>query len=354
MTLRFGSQSNVFIPDATGQVVAFVRKESEFPLNRYCTLIPSPATVGLYAKLGRDHFARIVSDAENAWHDGAERPSQKNNQVAFEMVEFSTFRRNYSWELGHDTINQAKLFKIKLAHMDGAISQAMTNRTNRVITLLEASSNWGTHYATANTLNGGKGTWQNASDDPESPNYMAIAKALYEAARRINLATNAKIKIGDLRLLVSPGLAIVMAQSGEISNYVRETPQAHKVIREGLDPDVNNLWGLPGSYRGFEIVVEDTPIVTERHDSSGTEATTNRTYVKSDNSAVILARPGTLDGEYGSKSYSTVQLYHYQELLRVEARDDTWNRRIEGAVSENIKEVLAASPSGFLITNTLS
>lgn len=353
MTLRFASQSSVFVPEATGQVVAFVRKESEFPLNRYCTYIPSPATVGLYAKLGRDHFARIVSDAENAWHDGAERPVQNYNQVAFEMVEFATQRRSYSWTLGHDTVNQAKLFKIKLAHMDGAISQAMTNRTNRVVSMLETTSNWGTHYETANTLNGGAGTWDAASDDPDNANYLAIAKSLYEAARRINLATNGKVKIGDLRLIVSPGLAIAMSQSGEISNYVRETPQAHKVIREGLDPDVNNLWGMPASYRGFEIVVEDTPIVSERHNSSGTEATTNRTYVKADNSAVLVTRQGGLDGEYGTRSYSTVQLYHYQELLRVEARDDAWNRRVEGAVSENIKELIAASPTGFLITNTL-
>lgn len=353
MTLRFASQSSGFVPEATGVVVAFVRKESEFPLNRYVKYLPSPKTVGLYAKLGRDHFARVVTDAEFAWHDGADRPTQNYQNVPWEMVEFSTQRRNYGWTLGHDTVDQTNLFKIKLAHMDGAVSQAMTNRTNRVVSMLQTSSNWGSNYASAATLNGGAGTWANASDDPDSPNYLAIAKALFEAARRINLATNAKIKIGDLRLLVSPGLAIAMGQSGEINNYVRETPQATQIIREGLDPNVNNLWGLPASYRGFEIVVEDTPIVTERHATSGTEATTNRSYVKSDTSAVLLARPGALDGEYGTKDYATVQLYHYQELLRVEARDDTWNRRIEGAVSENIKEVLAAPPSGFLITDVM-
>jgi hypothetical protein len=356
----FPSASNGFVAEPTGQVIQYILREDEFPLNRYVRYIQSPRTVGIYAVVSRDEFVRVVSDNAYAWYDGDERPRGDSNKVLFETVEFATFRRDYPWTLGYMTIEQATVWKPKLSHMGAAISKAMVNRTNRVVSLAQTSANWPTsQVATANTLNGGAGGWATGSDDPSSPNYLAIYKSLLEAARRINLATNAKVKPKDLKLVVSPGVAIKMGESSEMTNYVRESPVAMQVLKEGLDPDLNKLWSLPSQYKGFEICVEDTPIVTEFNTFTGAtissagslvEATTNRTYVMSDSSAFLVARPGSIDGEYGAPSFEALQLYHYGGLLEVFMFDDARNKRVDGHVEENIKEVIAAQYAGFLIT----
>lgn len=206
----FPSASNGFVAEPTGQVIQYIRNESEFPLNRYVKYIQSPKTVGLYAVVGRDEMVRIVNDSQYAWYDGDERPRGDANKVPFETVEFATFRRDYPWTLGYMTIEQATVWKPKLTHMGAAISKAMTLRTNRVLSLAQTSANWpSSQVATANTLNGGAGGWATASDDPSSPNYLAIYKSLMEAARRINLATNAKVKPKDLKLVVRDRKSVV-------------------------------------------------------------------------------------------------------------------------------------------------
>ena len=357
----FPSASNGFVAEPTGQVIQYIKREDTFPLNRYVKYIQSPKTVGLYTVVGRDEMVRVVADSQFAWYDGDERPKGDAHKVPFETVEFATFRRDYPWTLGYMTIEQATVWKPKLVHMGSAISKAMVNRTNRVVSLAQTAANWPTSQtASANTLNGGAGGWATASDDPSSPNYLAIYKSLMEAARRINLNTNTVVHPKDLKLVVSPGVAIKMAETSELTNYVREgSPTAMQVLKEGLDPDMNKLWGLPSTYKGFELCVEDTPIVTEFNTFTGTtvasagtlvEATTNRNYIESDASAFLVARPGSIDGEYGAPSFETLQLYHYGGLLEVFLFDDARNKRVDGHVEENIKEVLAAGYSGFLIT----
>ncbi len=341
-------------------MVAFIRKPAQFPLNKYVQYVKTNKNVGVFAKLGRDEHVRVPSDEEFAWHDGDVRPSGDYIKPRFEWVEFATFRRAYPWTIGYMAAEQAKdTWRPKLVHTMDALAIAMTNRTKRVVTLLEATANWGSNYADVNTLNGGHGTWDTASDDPNSPNYQAIYGSLIEAARRVHLGTNGVVGMGEMRLLVGPDLAIAMSKSPEILNYVRETPNALTIVVDGLGAaasgkaNPNGMWGLPSHYRGFEIVVEDSMVVTERPKASGVEATTARTYIKSGASACLVSRPGGLDGEFGSQSYSTVQVYHYGELLQVEAFDDPENRRVKGSVVEDIKEVLAAAPAGFLLTGTL-
>lgn len=351
MTLRILSATNGYVPESTGQVVGFIRKEDKFKINQYCQMIPTKTRVGLYAELGADQSVRHVSDSEDAWEDGDAAPVDSTNKVPFQWREFRTFRRASSWVLGYEAIDQTTAFKPKPVHMMTAISQRMTKRTKRIIDLMEDTSNWSSNYGTATSLNGGKGKWDTASDNPESPFYNAISAALLEACRRINLATNSVVGIEDLRLVLSPGAAIKMSQSPEMKNYLRESPFAKQVM-DGR-PNMNALWGLPETYQGIRLVVEDASYVSERPKASGTQATSNRLYIKSDTSAVLVARPGGLDGNYGAPSFSTVQCYHFGGLLRVQTFDDPENERVKGRVSENFKEVLAAPISGFLITSIL-
>lgn len=359
MTLRFAGPNNGYIAQATGQVVGFIRKPSEFKLNAYAQLVKSPAPTGLYSVLGRDESVRVVSDAEFSWEDGADMPTGDLYKSRFEAIEFRCKRRAYPWSVGKVSEENSTLWKPKLSQMAEAISMAMTNRTAKVISMMETTGNWGANTAKVVDVNGGRGFWDKASDLPDSPNFNAISVTILEGARRVNLYTNGVVKISDLKLVLSPGAATKMARSAEISHYVANSPVAREWM-ERPGGDVNKLWGLPSHYQGVEIVVEDASRVTER--ASATASSTsgqasnpgNRNYIKSDNSAVLCSRPGGLDGTYGEQSFSTVQVYYYDELLRVKAEYDSWNEKYKGAVVEYFKEVLAAPPAGFLFTNLFS
>jgi hypothetical protein len=357
-TPRYLSSTSGFVPQATGQVISYIRRPDKFAVNRYAQMIESPATVGLYAQVDRDTPARIVSDAEFAWEDGADRPNTPYNQLSWNWVPFTIYRRDYMTKLGDQALELAKDSWKPLEQHTGALAQqAMTNRTNRVITLGQNTANWGNNTADANTLNGGRGTWDRASDDPQDASYNAIKRALMEALKRVVLATNACVSIKDLRLIVSPGLAEAMANSAEIHNYMKFAAHARQVL-EGKEPlEVSNeQWGLPVHLYGIELIVEETPIVTDRPSAgtgTGTSVSSNRTFAKGDTSAIICSRVGGIDGIYGSQSFSTFQLYFYEYNLAVEVFKEPKHRYTEVHVVEQFQEVLAAPESGFLITNCI-
>lgn len=351
--LSYAGQFSGYLPQATGQVVAFVRKREDFALNDYIQWVPTEATLGTYTVLERDQFVRVVNSGDqNRWEDGDERPRHDaaHNKIRFKLEEFRTYRNDYGWTLGYKTLEQTKLFKLKPAHMDMAISQSMTDLCQRIWTTLQTASTWGSNTADANALNGGKGKWSDASDDPSNAgHYNAILLTLQNAAQRINIATNGKVKPTDLRVVVNPEAAIAIAASAEMRNYCRESPAAREILEKGLDPQFQ-LWGLPSTYNGYKFVVEDAVVVNEYPKEGGTEATANRTYVKNKAEAIIVSRPGSLDGEYGARTFSTVQVYHYGAITQVEAFDDPRNRRVEGHVSTDLAVVVPAAVAGFRVT----
>lgn len=349
------------MPEATGQVVAMIRKPERWAINRWVKYIPTPVKNAYYVQLGFDQPVRVYSDDAMGWEDGAARDQMgEDNKLPAQFIPFRTFRRNRAWTLGWETINLTNSFKIKPAHMDMCISQIMTNRTNRFVQFVTSTANWGNNFATCNTLNGGRGFWDEASDDPANPGYNAILATMQNAVQRVHLATNGMIGPGDFKFVVGPDIAIKASRSSEMRNYCRESPYSMEILTKGLDPQFQK-WGLPSMFNGYEFIVEDAVIVTEQvhMGSTGasagpiTEATLNRSYIWPANTAVMVARPGALDGEYGTKEYSTLQLYHYGNLLEVEAFDDPENHRIKGHVSEDTKEVTVPI-TGFCITNVLS
>lgn len=363
--LRFLSGSNGFIPQATGQVIAFIRKESDFPINKYVQYIETPTTVAEYLVMSRDDFVRLTNDERYAWEDGDDRPQGLSEEISFQYVPFRTFRRNYPWRIGYQTLKQTAKYGSwdpKVAHMKKAIMQAMTNRTARVATLLQTSSNWPTsNTATSNQLNGGAGSMLTGSDDPNSPNFLAIFKTLSTAAQRIHLLTNGEVKPNKTRTVVSPNFALKLAQTSEIQNFCRSSPVSDQLLKDGWDPQYQQ-WGLPSTYKGFQFVVEDSIYVNTEPNTgtqTGTEGqvpeaalgTTGRQYIFQDTSVAMVSQPGGLDGEMGTQNYSTVQIYHYGGLLKVSAFESEEHERVTGHVQENIKEVLAAAFAGFLITN---
>ncbi len=99
------------------------------------------------------------------------------------------------------------------------------------------------------------------------------------------------------------------------------------------------------------MVIEDAGRVSERPNVAGTAATANRNYIKSGSSACLMSRQGGLDGVEGAPAFSTLQVYYWKYEMAVEERRDEWNKRHDGRVLDQFKEVLAAPRSGFLITN---
>jgi hypothetical protein len=349
---------NGYLPTLTGQVISYARKTENFKLNEYIQYVPTKKTNGVYVQLGVDAFVRAVTDEEDAWEDGDDRTQMgEYNKIPYTMIPFRTMRRNTAWQLGQKAIEETDAFRLKPAHVDMATSIRMTKRTKKVIDYLQTVGNWPTtNTATANTLNGGKGTWDLGSADPTSANYLGIYLTLVNVAQRINLATNARVKPTDLRFILSPAAAIKTAAAPEMVDYVRNTPYSREVMEKGFDPQYQ-MWGLPSTYKGFTFIVEDAPIVTERESTTAgviNEATTNRGRIKNDTTCICVARPGSLDGEYGALgNFSTVQIYHYGGLLEVEAFTDAENRRIRGHVSDDVFVALASAISGFLIQTIL-
>lgn len=345
---------NGYLPELTGQVIAYVRKPEAFRLNQYVQYVPTKKKNAAFVQLGVDVFVRAVTDEEDAWEDGDSRKQMgEYNKIPYKMIPFRTVRRNTAWKLGSEAIEETTAFKLRPAHVDMATSMRMTKRTNKVITSLQTAANWSSNTATANSLNGGKGTWDKGSVDPNSPNYLAIYKSLVTAAQKIHLATNGRVTPTDLVTVVSPGAAIAMSSSPEMVSYVARSPYAREVLEKGFDPQYQ-LWGLPSTYRGFKFVVEDAPIVTSREKADGTEATTTRTYIKNDTTAIMVSRPGGLDGEYGTiGNFSTVQIYYYGGMLEVEAFSDNEDRLVRGHVSDDIYVAIASPISGYLITSII-
>ena len=360
------SPTNGFIPQATGQAIAYVRDPKVFKLNEYVQLVRSPKPVGAYAVLDPDQPARVPTDAEFHWAPGNPRPQGNDNLANFTWQEFRCFRRDFPWGLDEQSIEAAEGWNPKAFFNAIILQQAMTLRTANFMQLVENSANWpATNFAPASSLNNGAGKWNTASNDETSPNFLAIKKSLLEAVRRINLLTNSVVTPDDLVLVIGPDLALAMSETSEIHTYLEKQANAIKVIR-GEDPEVNGVrWALPERLYGVKVVVEDASIVTARPVSSAAGATTAalgtggigtpgvRSYCKQPTSAVLVSRKGGIDGNFGSPSFSTLQLYYYKYEMAVEAFDDPKNKRLEAHVVDQYAYVIAAGRAGFLIQNTL-
>ncbi len=359
-TLRYLSAYNGYLPEATGQVIAFAQKPDSFSLNEYCQFYETPTSIAAYQQLSRDAFVRVASVNEDVWEDGDTRPTGQDRQVKQVFIPFKTQRRERGTTLGYKAIEQTVGWKPKVTHQDVCLMQTMTAMTQRVVTLLTTAANWSGQTATATALNGGAGVWVNnpGGSDPTSPTYYAILKTLQRAHAFIHLLTNGAVKQKDLCFIVSPILAMDMAVTPEINEYCRSSPAAREILENGLDAQFN-MWGLPRLYRGFKLVVEDAPIVTaidtaneaEVTVTDVTSTTASRRYIFPSDQCVVVSRVGALEGNVtGGPNFSTVQIPYYEKRMEVEGFNDTENRRFRTSVVVDQAEVLAAPVSGYQIT----
>lgn len=359
-TPRFASATNVFIPQATGQVIAYVRDKSRFKVNQYWQTVRSTAEdssgkpVCLYAFLDPDEPIRVVTEQEYRWPFGQPRPASDQNLGNFKWEEVRMERSWFGYQMDELIDTNADNWNPKAFFNAIQATKAMTTATWRCIQLLETAANWGANTASAASLSGVSGRWDLASDDENSPHFLAIKKTVDAARVRVNLATNGISQPNDQMLIISPELAQAMANTAEIHKYLAGSPFALAQVK-GDAPNQNQIWGLPETLYGMKVIVEDASRVSVRQNAAGTVATllTEKAYIKSKTSAVICSRIGGLDGQAGSPSFSTLQRYYYKWDMAVEARKDEWNKLVEAGVVDCFKEVLAAPQSGYLITNVM-
>lgn len=354
-TPHFFGPENLFNAEATGQVVGFLRKASKYKLMEYCQLVKSTRTGGdgkpvcLFVTLDPDAPVRVVTDQEYAWPDNSDAPEGAGALTNFTTTEVRMFRRAYPYRLSEQVVDTAQFLKPMPIEREIALNKAMVNKTQRIWSLLDTSSNWGANTADCSVINGGRGKWSTASSTEGSPYYLAIKRSITAAVKAVNLATNGMVQCEDLKMVISPDLAEAGANSGEITDYLKGSVHA-KAVQDGKERFKNSQYGFPDAYAGVEICVEDGVRVSERPNAAGTAATANRAYIKDGTKACLVSRKGGLDGVEGSPTFSTVQIYYYKYEMAVEQRYDAWQKRHDGRILEQYKEVLASSRSGYLIT----
>ncbi|MGH2621023.1 MAG: hypothetical protein ACRDHG_10705 [Anaerolineales bacterium] len=344
----FAAQGNTFIPnwDASGRLmVAYSRNPARFPIAQYAQMVESPRTVGFWLKITAQEAARVVTVQDYEWPDGQNRP-MRTGLESFNFNEFRTHRFDYGFTIGNKASEQAD-WPIVEAHSQIHAAKCMTARTIRAMTVLLTTTNWATaadpdmggpHFDTATALGGG--FWSvGTSLDPN------IKQTLDNVAVQINRDTLGVIN-GDpqnLMLVVNPTGARTMAESPEIHDYIKGSYWAQQELLQGLHP--NNKYGLPSSIYGYNILVENTIKVTSRKG-----ATLVKGHALTDTNAIVLSRPGGIEGAYGTPSFSTMTIFWYRDEMSLERFDDPKNRLTEAHVVEDTAEILTAPATGFLIT----
>lgn len=340
--------TNVQVPQATTQLhVEFSRNVLSFALNNYMQIIGGQRLIGLYLELSSSDPVTVVSQEDNLWPDGQERPVGRKRPLRWR--EWIGERRAYNFTLGNLTVDQAT-FDIVAAHGRGEAARAMTDRTIDANTVVETSGNWpsANTAATVDALIGGTtGTWIGSGATVALQNIKASINKIKQI---IAQQTGGVVTGAQLCLVINPVTADGMARSPEIREYMVNHEKALAVLN-ATERRVVDTWGLPPTLYGVEICVEDAVSQTSQReiDGSGTLG-----YIMSDNVAVFTSRVGGLIGAgvpnqtNAAPSFTTLTGFFHEEMS-VETDTDGWNRLTRGGVVDTRDIVLTAPNSGFLL-----
>jgi hypothetical protein len=276
---------------------------------------------------------------EFVWPLGNDRPVGKMNQHDF--VTFTAMRYAFPFYIPNETVKQAA-WDIVAQHARSKAQLAMTARSMRTATALTGSAavtsftTAGNYYATGTAISGG--AWTTSTTN-------VIQKGIQTALQRISLATGGAVRSEDICLVISPTIANLLSQTTEVRDYVKNYPAALPFLQGS---DIFSRYGLPPNLFGVSLVIDDSVKITTRKGA----ASTTRSFVYG-NSAVFVSRPGGLVGVEGSTSFSTCQIFAFEDMT-VENWDDPKDRRIEGRVIDNSTSELVSPVSGVLVADVTS
>lgn len=336
-----GGGLSTYIPTtndiATGALqVEFTRSVNSFALTRYATLVPVTKMQGYYLRQDVADNARVTSANEFAWGLGTDRPAGKQNN--FEFVSYTTERFAFPFYIPQETANQAAWDTVA-QHARSRAQLAMTRRTSAAATALATAGNWGTNYTTAagTSLNSwvATGSWVGSS---AQNGY--IQKSIQQVLQLVGKSTAGAVSPSQLIMVISPTTANIISQSPEVKEYVKYMAQSVSFL-QGTDTFAR--WGIPSTLFGLgDVVVDDSVVVTSKQG-----ATTASSYILG-NGAYFVSRPAGLVGVEGANSFSTLQIFAYEDMT-VEQFNDPLNRRIEGRVIDNSIAAIVAPVAGYLI-----
>jgi hypothetical protein len=338
-----GGGLNTYVPStnalATGALqVEFTRAVNSFAITRYAQIVACNQQTGYYLRLDSDDNVRVTDVNEFAWPLGNDRPVGKMNQHDF--VTFTAQRFAFPFYIPNETVKQAA-WDIVAQHARSKAQLAMTARSMRTATALTNTAAVTAFTAAGNyqaSASGWKGVWTSSSTN-------VIQASIQDALQRISLATGGAVRSEDICMVISPTVANIISQADEIRNYVKNYPAALPFLQGS---DIFSRYGLPPNLFGVSVVVDDSVKVTSRKGASST----TRGFVYG-NSAVFVSRPGGLIGVEGSTSFSTCQIFAFEDMT-VENWDDPKDRRIEGRVIDNSTSELVAPVSGFLCATVVA
>lgn len=337
-----GGGLNTYVPStnalATGALqVEFTRAVNTFPITKYAQIVPANQMTGYYLRLNSDDNVRVTDINEFIWPLGNDRPVGKMNEQDF--VAFTCQRFAYPFYIPNETVKQAA-WDVVAQHARSKAQLAMTARSMRTATALTGSAAVtaftavGNYYADGTAISGA--AWTTSSTN-------IIQKGIQTALQRISLATGGAVRgETDIMMVISPTIANLLSQTQEVRDYVKNYPAALPFL-QGADTFAK--YGLPPNLFGVQVVVDDSVKVTTKKGA----ASTTRSFVYG-NSAVFVSRPGGLVGIEGSTSFSTTQIFAFEDMT-VENWDDPKDRRMEGRVIDNSTSELVAPVSGVLVAN---
>lgn len=336
---------NTYIPSTQAtdnMVVDFSRNPNDFALAKYAQYIPVKLNNGRYTRITIEVAGRVmqVNLADRLWPDGTDAQLGHANRESFGYFNYRTERYQYPVNHGELAAEQASWELMATAARQQA-QAAMTSRTQKAISLLEDTGEWGSSTSAVSSMSGVTG-----KHDVSTTARKDIKRSFDVAARTIQLNTLSAVRPADMMVVVGPDWARRISVSQEIVDHIKQSPAALGELEDGLGP--NNRYGLPSQLYGYPIVIEDTAKVTSRKG-----ATVARSFVMDGDSVIMLSRPGGLVGVEGARSFSTCTVFLKEEMT-VESKHDRDNRRMQTRVVDDFDVKLTAPAAGFLMTDALT
>lgn len=345
----FPSGNNTFVKDheSSGKlVINYSRNPNKFALNRYIQIIPVKKTAGYYLDMTVEEAGRLLNSdgAEFNFPDGADAPTGADGTESFVFKDFKTIRKAYAVRLGELAVEQAG-WNISDAHLAIKAQQAMTSRTQDVVTALTNSGNFpASHVAACSAISLG-GVSNSGTMAASTTARQDIKRALNYAALQIITDTLGAVDETMLRVVLGPTDAAAIAECQEIVDHIKGSPEALAQVRGDL-PGKNSRFGLPDKLYGYEIVVEDAVKTTSRKG-----ATAAKQFIWPSGSLLVCSQVGGLVGVADTPNFSTGCLFVYEkDEMAVETQHDVWNKRHDARILDNRQAKVVAPASGFLIT----
>src|SRR5215468_5751852 len=362
-TFRAIGPQDGILPEPTGMVLGYFRDPNKSPYLRYCQMVPAPEIQFRYAELDPDEPVRLVELNSYAWGYDDYRPSGRGFTFKARWIDDSVQRWDFPYQVGEHTVRvwQKSGINTRMLFDQVRSNHARLHRSVRIVNALTAA-NWGSNTGTLASLGiiPAGGFWdlssgtQYLADGTPNPQFQIIKKTFQKIHRRVNLATNSAVTGEELICVMPPTVAEAVATSGEMVEFLKQSQYAK--------PDLTQLnwatWGLPDMYGGIGLVVEDTPRCFINQHDDGTVANVlvpaQKDYIMTGDTVYFVSRVGGLTGTYGTRNWSTVQLYHFGGEVRVRAFSEPKHELVEGHVEMEDKALVPSTISGFKLTDVLS